>query len=324
MEHRPLLGQVLAGRQPRRVVSAPPHLPLGPRPEHGAYTSPDGSVATKAYVRPRAYVRVQGPGRGRLAAADGLERRARGAGVRGAAADAEGARDRAARRLAARRGRLPAPHRARARRDRARAPDADADRGDAARSSSRSTPPPIVLGRPTAGSRRATTASRRSRCSTRRSTAAPPDEELERLRILARTPRWGREIDEARPSGRGGPRRARDLVHEGLLPGPGADRAAALTAATRTARCACSRSTAAAPGGDEVRLGEQGGRPRHERRARPRARLRPRRGAGRRRARGRGPPRAATLTRPAPVAQGIERCPAEAEVASSNLAGRIP
>jgi folate-binding protein YgfZ len=26
--------------------------------------------------------------------------------------------------------------------------------------------------------------------------AAPPDEELERLRILARTPRWGREIDE--------------------------------------------------------------------------------------------------------------------------------
>ena len=26
---------------------------------------------------------------------------------------------------------------------------------------------------------------------------------------------------------------------------------------------------------------------------------------------------------PAPVAQGIERCPAEAEVASSNLAGRI-
>src|SRR4029079_11784721 len=26
--------------------------------------------------------------------------------------------------------------------------------------------------------------------------AEPPDEELERLRILARTPRWGREIDE--------------------------------------------------------------------------------------------------------------------------------
>jgi folate-binding protein YgfZ len=26
--------------------------------------------------------------------------------------------------------------------------------------------------------------------------ASPPDEELERLRILARTPRWGREIDE--------------------------------------------------------------------------------------------------------------------------------
>ena len=32
---------------------------------------------------------------------------------------------------------------------------------------------------------------------------------------------------------------------------------------------------------------------------------------------------AATLSPPAPVAQGIERCPAEAEVASSNLAGRM-
>src|SRR4029077_16922227 len=31
----------------------------------------------------------------------------------------------------------------------------------------------------------------------------------------------------------------------------------------------------------------------------------------------------ATLAARAPVAQGIERCPAEAEVASSNLAGRI-
>jgi hypothetical protein len=32
---------------------------------------------------------------------------------------------------------------------------------------------------------------------------------------------------------------------------------------------------------------------------------------------------AAKLPPPAPVAQGIERCPAEAEVASSNLAGRM-
>ena len=31
----------------------------------------------------------------------------------------------------------------------------------------------------------------------------------------------------------------------------------------------------------------------------------------------------ATLTLPAPVAQGIERCPAEAEVARSNRAGRM-
>ena len=36
---------------------------------------------------------------------------------------------------------------------------------------------------------------RRSRCSTP-ADAEPADDELERLRILARTPRWGREIDE--------------------------------------------------------------------------------------------------------------------------------
>ena len=51
-----------------------------------------------------------------------------------------------------------------------------------------------------------------------------PDEELERLRILACTPRWGREIDDEHPAGRGGARRAGGLVHQGLLPGPGAAR----------------------------------------------------------------------------------------------------
>ena len=45
-------------------------------------------------------------------------------------------------------------------------------------------------------SRTTTTACRRSRCSTALD-AEPADDELERLRILARTPRWGREIDEA-------------------------------------------------------------------------------------------------------------------------------
>ena len=71
----------------------------------------------------------------------------------------------------------------------------------------------------------------------------------------------------------------------------------------------------------------QGRRADHERgrrrRRRDRARLRAARGARRRGA----PPRlrlrdTATLSLPAPVAQGIERCPAEAEVARSNRAGR--
>ena len=38
---------------------------------------------------------------------------------------------------------------------------------------------------------------------------------------------------------------------------------------------------------------------------------------------GRARREAARLAVPAPVAQGIERCPAEAEAASSNLAGRM-
>ena len=49
--------------------------------------------------------------------------------------------------------------------------------------------------------------------------AEPPDDELERLRILARTPRWGREIDEGDPARRGGARRASVSFTKGCFPG---------------------------------------------------------------------------------------------------------
>ncbi len=57
-------------------------------------------------------------------------------------------------------------------------------------------------------------------------TVAP--DELELLRIRAGTPAWGKEIDDRVLPGRGGPDRARGQLHQGLLPGAGADRAAAL------------------------------------------------------------------------------------------------
>jgi tRNA-modifying protein YgfZ len=62
MEDRPLRGQVLARREPGGVVAGRTRFPLRHRPEHrynlSLVTSP---AVTRAYVRPRAYVRVQGP-----------------------------------------------------------------------------------------------------------------------------------------------------------------------------------------------------------------------------------------------------------------------
>ena len=96
VQDRPLLGEVLAGRQPRGVVSRLDHLPLGSAPEHASYTSarwpsrPYESAATPTRLRRRSR-----SGRRDLSPGAGLERR-RGArpgrGVRGAAPDAEGAR----------------------------------------------------------------------------------------------------------------------------------------------------------------------------------------------------------------------------------------
>ena len=283
------------------------------------------TVTADAARRPRAYVRVQGPDAGDYPAADGLERRRSPARVCEALLLTAKARViaplvvwRAGRR------RLPAPHRARARRGRPRAPDADALRGevrdrargarlDASSSAARRT-----------GSRTPTTAGRRSRCSTRTSTSTLDDADLERLRIEAGTPRFGRELDDrVLPAETGLVERAVSFT-KGCYPGQEpiarqhhrgkVNRAPARARARRRPRRA----------GDARLLRRQGGRPHHQLGARARARLRPRRGAGRRRARRSRDSRPATLTRPdAPVAQGIERCPAEAEVASSNLAGRI-
>ena len=253
----------------------------------------DEGVLAAARVRAGA-----GPGGGRLPAADGLERRARGPRLRGAAADAEGARDRAARRLAPRRGRLPAPHRARARRDGARAPDADADRARKCEIEPEEHTSTIVFGErggdPDPRLRRAGGRGARRRASTpRRPTRSSSGCGSSRAR-RAGAPRS--TTDPARP--RRASTSARSRSRRAATPARSRSRGCT-SAATRTARCACSRSTAAAPGA-EVRLGEKAvGRVTS---AVPgaRARLRARRGPGRRRARGGRQPRAATLTRPRP------------------------
>ena len=96
-------------------------------------------------------------------------------------------------------------------------------------------------------SRTATTASRRSSCSTRTSTPTldgrRPGTAADRGRHAAVRPRDRRP----RPAGRGRSRRARRLVHEGLLPGPGADRAPALPRQGEPAAARARASTAAAP-----------------------------------------------------------------------------
>ena len=164
------------------------------------------------------------------------------------------------------------------------------------------------------------------------------EDELERLRILARTPRLGRELDDrvmpaeagleeraisftkgcypgqepvARLHFRGHPNRGLRVV---ALDGgelPGYDAELALDGKV------VGRVTSAAP---DPELGVVALA--YVRREVPvEATLGPRGSAGHASP---GPTtRLATLPFPAPVAQGIERCPAEAEVASSNLAGRM-
>ena len=137
------------------------------------------------------------PGRRGLPGPDGLERRRRaraGRVLRGAPADAEGARDRAARRPPARARGLPAADRAGARRARPRRAASARASPRRPRSSPRSTA--RTSSSAARGSRPPTTASRRRRCSTPSSSRRVSPDELELLRIQAGTPAWGKEIDD--------------------------------------------------------------------------------------------------------------------------------
>jgi folate-binding protein YgfZ len=78
------------------------------------------------------------------------------------------------------------------------------------------------------------------------SEASAPDDELERLRILARTPRWGSEIDgEILPAEAGLDERAVSFT-KGCYPGQ--EPVARLHyRGHANRRCACSRSTPPSP-----------------------------------------------------------------------------
>ena len=245
VEHRPLLGQVLAGRKARRVDSGLPDLPLLARPEHAPTLASMGSVARapEAFTRPRAYVRGQGPD-----AADLLQRMLSNDVLAADSCEAllltpEGARDRAAPRLAARRGRLPAADRARARRDRSARTSPGCGSPRNARSSPRSTPRRSSSAAPT-GIPTADYGVPAVEVLDAGATPSRRDDELERLRILARTPALGprdrrRRSCPPRPASTSAPSRSRRAA----IPARSRSRGCT-TAATSTAPCVCSSSTA--------------------------------------------------------------------------------
>ena len=158
---------------------------------------------------------------------------------------------------------------------------------------------------------------------------AMPAEDLERLRILAATPAWGRELDErVLPAEAGLEERAISFT-KGCYPGQEPVARLHYRGHPNRGLRVLELEGNDLPAYDaELTLdGKVVGRITsavHAERRRARARLRPSRGSRRR-----DPPPwlrpgdTATLFLPAPVAQGIERCPAEAEVARSNRAGRM-
>ena len=291
-----------------------------------------GRTALRVGTRPREFVGVRGPDAASYLQAmvsNDVEALGVGRVVRGAAPDREGTRDRAAGRL--RRGvddflllTEAGLASACARRCSARGSPRSA------RSSSRSTRRVVVLGEaspgiPTRGLRGSgvevlddETPSARSATRSSSSCGSAPE----------------RRGSAARSTTASFPRRqgstACRRLREGLLPGPGADRAPALP---RPREPDAARARARRRRATRVRRRARPTRGRSS--AGSRARLATATASSRSRTSGSRFPRdaapqlgdalrnAARLAVPAPVAQGIERCPAEAEVASSNLAGRI-
>ena len=183
MQHRPLLGQVLPGREPRGLVTRVGDLLLGSGAEHArprlVRDAGCGKV-TRLRRRPR-------PRCGGFPPADGLQRRHPGA-LRRAAPDREGQDRRAAPRPPQRRRGLPAPDRAGARRG---CPD-DAPAGEVrgqVRDRAREAQVVDRLGR--------RLRDRRGGARRRRRTDRDRDD-LERARIEAGVPAWRKEIDETR------------------------------------------------------------------------------------------------------------------------------
>ena len=151
------------------------------------------------------------------------------------------------------------------------------------------------------------------------------DEELERLRIEAGTPRFGREIDDRILPAEAGLDSRAISFDKGCYPGPGAGGAAPLPGPREPlAPGLPDRSRRAAALRRRDRARREGGRSPHERRCRSRQGRRPRlradRGAGFGLRIDLGV--AGYNDSSAPVAQGIERSPAEAEARGSNPLGR--
>ena len=219
VQHRPLLRQVLTRRQPCRVepgsrtfVSA---IDLNMRP---TLVRERGNRYRRSRVRPRAYVRVQGPDAGRLSAADGVERR-----LAGEVCEAL---------LLTPKARVIAPLVVWRRGDDDFLLLTEPELGDEVRAHLHAHAPRVALRDRARGAhvddrlrRRGdgiptpTTVFRRSRCSTPLASRRSADEELERLRDPRGTPRWGREIDDRilppRPASTSAPSRSRRAAIQG-------------------------------------------------------------------------------------------------------------